>query len=38
MPVNLRLEFYGEAQLSRRLERITDAVADARPAWEVIAD
>jgi phage gpG-like protein len=38
MPVTLRFEFYGDVQLARTLDRFATNVADARPAWEAIAD
>lgn len=37
MAVRLTFSFYGEAQLDRTLARMSDAVHDLRPAWEVLA-
>lgn len=38
MALNLRLEFFGDTQLDRTLERFSDNVEDARPAWNAMAD
>lgn len=38
MPVTLHFEFYGDVQLKRTLDRFAENVADARPAWEAIAE
>jgi phage gpG-like protein len=38
MPISLSFDFYGDVQIDRTLERFSDAVEDARPAWEAIAD
>lgn len=37
MAVRITLEFYGDVQLDRTLARF-EAVEDARPAWEVLAE
>lgn len=37
MPVNIRLEFYGDEQLNRTIDRSLEALDDATPAWDVIA-
>lgn len=37
MAVRLSFTFYGDVQLNRTLARVTDAVHDLRPAWEVLA-
>lgn len=37
MPTRITFEFEGELQLDRRLERF-EAVADARPVWDALAD
>lgn len=38
MPVRLSFSFYGDQQVDRTLERFSDAVEDARPAWDAMAD
>lgn len=34
----IRFAFYGDAQLERTIDRHLDAVDDARPVWEELAD
>lgn len=38
MPTVIRFAFYGDVQLERTIDRTLDALDDASPAWEVIAD
>jgi phage gpG-like protein len=38
MPARITFTFYGEAQVDRTLANVELGAADARPAWEVIAD
>jgi phage gpG-like protein len=38
MAVRMSFEFYGDVQLDRTLARFVNALEDARPAWEALAD
>lgn len=38
MPTELVWEFFGEAQIARRLARVSIAARNVAPAWEVIAE
>lgn len=38
MAFRIRFAFYGDVQLDRTIQRSLDAVDDASPAWEVLAD
>lgn len=38
MPVRLHLDFYGDQQVDRTLDRFEARALDARPAWEAMAD
>lgn len=38
MPTRIRFTFYGEAQVDRTFELVSDRASDATPVWNVLAD